>query len=164
MLRFKEYLLEANEIVPFGYKDIQPTKTDHRDHVMGQFLSFIKKRVPSNPLHVQGVDSGILSHFHKNLDLLLGDDPKHFTELHKSLTTDDGKPERADLDHVVRALTRKAMEAHLSDLDKSKTYTPEKDDEAIASRTALQKHIFNVAELALKTRKGGPETLDEIEI
>ena len=46
MLRFKEYLLlETNEIVPFEYKDIEPAKTDHRDHVMGQFFSFIKKGV-----------------------------------------------------------------------------------------------------------------------
>ena len=56
------------------------------------------------------------------------------------------------------------MESHLSDLNNSKTYTPEKDDEATSSRDVLNKHIFTTAELALKTRKGGPETLDEIEI
>ena len=43
MKSFKQYLREANDIVPFAYKDIQPAKTDHRDHVMGQFFSFIKK-------------------------------------------------------------------------------------------------------------------------
>jgi len=160
MKSFKQYLREENDIVPFEYKDLQPDKKDHRDHVMGQFLGFIKQRVP----HVEGVDPGILGHFHKHLDLLLGDDPTYFTELHKSLTTEDGETQRADSDHVVRSLTRKAMEDHLSDLDKSKTYTPEKDDEAIASRNVLNKHIFTTAELALKTRKGGPETLDEIEI
>lgn len=160
MLRFKEYLLEANEIVPFEYKDIQPDKRDHRDHVMGQFLSFVKQRVPQ----VKGVNPSILGHFHKHLDLLLGEDPTHFTELHKSLTTEDGQTQRADLDDVVRSLTRRAMESHLSDLNNSKTYTPEKDDEATASRDVLNKHIFTMAELALKTRKGGPESLDQIEI
>ena len=45
MKTFKQYLLEENDIVPFEYKDLQPAKRDHRDHVMGQLLSFIKKRV-----------------------------------------------------------------------------------------------------------------------
>ena len=161
MKSFKQYLREENDIVPFEYKDLQPAKRDHRDHVMGQFLGFIKKRVP----HVPGVDPGILGHFHKHLDLLLGDDPTHFTELHKSLTTGfDEKPERGDLDDVVRSLTRRAMESHLSDLDTNNQYTEEKDDAAIASRDMLNKHIFTTAELALKTRKGGPESLDQIEI
>lgn len=161
MKSFKQYLREENDIVPFEYKDLQPDKRDHRDHVMGQFLGFIKKRVP----HVTDVDPGILGHFHKHLDLLLGDDPTHFTELHKSLTTGfDENPERGDLDDVVRSLTRRAMESHLSDLDKNNQYTEEKDDAAIASRDMLNKHIFTTAELALKTRKGGPESLDQIEI
>ena len=42
MKSFKQYLREENDIVPFEYKDLQPAKRDHRDHVMGQFLGFIK--------------------------------------------------------------------------------------------------------------------------
>ena len=162
MLRFKEYLLEANEIVPFEYKDIQPDKRDHRDHVMGQFFSFMKKGIS----HIEGVDTGLLTHFHNHLDLMLGDDPKYFTELHKTLTTDDdGKPQKADLFDAMSTVTRRAMESHLSELEKNKQYTEEKDDIATQSRTKLQDHILNMSKLALQTRKkGDAESLDEIEI
>jgi hypothetical protein len=162
MKTFKQYLLEENDIVPFAYKDLQPAKTDHRDHVMGQFFSFIKKTIPN----LEGVDTGLLTHFHKNLDLMLGDDPTHFTELHKTLTTDDdGNPKKADLFDAMSTITRRAMESHLSELEKNKQYTEEKDDIATQSRTKLQDHILNMSKLALKTRKtGNAESLFDIEI
>ena len=161
MKTFKQYLLEENDIVPFAYKDHQPNKTDHRDHVMGQFFSFIKKGIP----HLEGVDTGLLTHFHNHLDLMLGDDPKHFTELHKTLTTNDnGKSQKADLFDAMNTVTRRAMESHVNELQKNKEYTEDKDDIATQSRTKLRNHILKISELALKTRKGGPETLDEIGI
>ena len=163
MLRFKEYLLlETNEIVPFEYKDIEPAKTDHRDHVMGQFFSFIKKGIP----HLEGVDTGLLTHFHNHLDLMLSDDPKYFTELHKTLTTDDnGKPKKADLYDAMSTVTRRAMESHLSELQQNKQYTEDKDDIATQSRTKLGNHILKMSELALKKRKkGDAESLFDIEI
>ena len=161
MKTFKQYLLEENDIVTFAYKDHQPNKTDHRDHVMGQFFSFIKKGIP----HLEGVDTGLLTHFHNHLDLMLGDDPKHFTELHKTLTTNDnGKSQKADLFDAMNTVTRRAMESHVNELQKNKEYTEDKDDIATQSRTKLRNHILKISELALKTRKGGPETLDEIGI
>lgn len=162
MKTFKQYLIEENEIVPFAYKDQQPNKTDHRDHVMGQFFSFIKKRIP----HLKGVDTGFLKHFHNHLDLMLGDNPKHFTELHKTLTTDDdGQPQRADLFDAMQALTRRTMASHINELKKNKQYNDETDDKATESRTKLQDHILDISKLALKTRKkGDAEHLDEIGI
>lgn len=162
MLRFKEYLLEANEIIPFEYKDIQPDKRDHRDHVMGQLFSFIK----ANTAHLNNVEPGLLNHFHKHLDLMLGDNPTHFTEFHKELTTDDeGNPQKTDLDIAVRSLTKRAMNSHLDELKKNKKYSASEFENTSDSRQVLHNHIFKIAEAALATRKpGGPETLDEIEI
>ena len=163
MKSFKQYLREENDIVPFEYKDLQPAKTDHRDHVMGQFFSFIKKGIP----HLKEVDPGFLKHFHSHLDLMLGDDPKHFTDLHKTLTTyDNGKKrKKADLYDAMSTVTRRAMESHLSELQKNKEYTEDKDDIAVWSRTKLDTHILKMSELALKKRKkGDAESLFDIEI
>ena len=162
MKSFKQYLREENDIVPFEYTDLQPAKTDHRDHVMGQFFSFIKKRIP----HLKEVDPGFLKHFHSHLDLMLGDDPKHFTDLHKTLTTDDdGQPQRADLFDAMQALTRRTMASHINELKQNKQYNDDTDDAATESRTKLQDHILDISKLALKTRKkGDAESLDQIEI
>ena len=159
MLRFKEYLLEANEIVPFGYKDIQPDKRDHRDHVMGQLFSFIKANVP----HLRNVEPGLLNHFHKHLDLMLGDNPTHFTEFYKELSTDDeGNTQKIDLEDAVRSLTRRAMNSHLDELKKNKKYSDSSFENATDSRVVLHRHIFKIAEAALATRKDGPDTLSDI--
>lgn len=162
MKSFKQYLREENDIVPFEYTDLQPAKTDHRDHVMGQFFSFIKKGIP----HLKDVNPGFLKHFHRHLDLMLGDDPKHFTALHKELTTDDdGQPRRSDLFDVMQSLSRRTMNSHINELKKTNQYTDDTDDEATESRTKLQDHILNMSKLALQTRKkGDAESLDEIEI
>ena len=162
MLRFKEYLLEANEIVPFDYKNIEQPRTDHRDHVMGQFFSFLKKGIP----HLKDVDPGFLKHFHSHLDLMLGEDPKHFTALHKELTTDDdGQPQRADLFDAMQSLSRRTMNSHINELKKNNQYNDDTDDTATESRTKLQDHILNMSALALQTRKkGDAESLDQIEI
>jgi hypothetical protein len=162
MKSFKQYLREENDIVPFAYKDLQPAKTDHRDHVMGQFFSFIKKGIP----HLKDVDPGFLKHFHSHLDLMLGEDPTHFTELHKTLTTDDdGQPQRADLFDVMQSLSRRTMNSHINELKKKNQYNDDTDDEADSSRTKLQDHILNMSALALQTRKkGDAESLDQIEI
>ena len=96
---------------------------------------------------------------------MLGDNPTHFTDFYKELSTDDeGNTQKIDLEDAVRSLTRRAMNSHLDELKKNKKYSASEFENTSDSRQVLHDHIFKIAEAALKTRKGGPETLDEIEI
>jgi hypothetical protein len=148
VLRFKEYLLEANEIVPFGYKDIQPDKRDHRDHVLGQFLHFIKSELPN----IKGDDAGIHGEFKKHLDesisKILGDDSQYFGELHKTLTTRYGAPDLYDaLQHITKS-TRDSL------IKKRGSSISERDYDSIADTNEnIRKHIDKQADINLKKGK-----------
>lgn len=108
-------MLEANDIVLATPKNIElpkPAAPDHRNHPMGQFLSFIKSEIPNVEGYDDDVEKIYREELHKHIDSLLGDDPSHFTALHTDLTTDDmtGDKQQADLYDVLQRVTRKAGE------------------------------------------------------
>ena len=160
MKTFKQYLLEENDIVPFDYKDKQPRVKDHRDHVLGQFLHFIKSELP----HVKGDDTGIHGEFKKHLDgsisKILSDDSQHFGDLHKNLTTQYGAPDLYDaLQHITKS-TRDSL------IKEKGSSISERDYDSIADANEnIRKHIDRQADINLKkAKKPNMGTLLDIKI
>jgi hypothetical protein len=153
MISFKQFIIEANELARIEQKK----SPAHHSHPMGQFLQFMRDELPN----IQ-VDDSVAHGMYKKeldsyLDTLMGEDPKHFDNLHKELTTDeeDGSTRRRDLFDVLLHVTGeakeraykklvqvhnpRAWETHLDDLndvrERVKNHIDEKASAMIKERT-----------------------------
>mgnify|MGYP003650981575 CR=1 FL=1 len=164
MKTFKQYLLEANEIVPFDYKDKQPKVNDHRDHVLGQFLNFVQNELPHAGEDDFDSNGEFKKHLSGSISTILGDDPQHFGALHKQLTTDEeGKPKEADLFDALQHITKQTSDTLLK--AKGKNISDSDYDSIIASRKTIQDHLDKQADANIKrAKKPNMDSLLDIKI
>jgi hypothetical protein len=164
MKTFKQYLREANDIVPFDYKDKQPKANDHRDHVLGQFLNFVQNELPHAGEDDLDANAEFKKHLKGSISTILSDDPQHFGSLHKRLTTDEfGKPKEADLFDALQHITKNTSDALLK--SKGQNISDSDYDSIIASRTTIQKHLDQQSDTNIKrAKKPNMDSLLDIKI
>jgi hypothetical protein len=109
MKNFVEFLLEANEIVPFVFP--QAKAPHHKHHPVGQFLQFLHSELPYAGDAYSSHDEA-KEHMEKHINTLLGEDPSHFNQFYKNLTTDEeGNRKEADLHDVLAHLTHRTKKS-----------------------------------------------------
>jgi hypothetical protein len=109
MKNFVKFLLEANDIVPYAYPKAKAPH--HKHHPVGQFLQFLHSELPYAG-DEYGSHDDARAHMAKHIDTLLSDDPTHFNEFYKNLTTDEeGNRKQADLYDVLSHLTHRTRKS-----------------------------------------------------
>jgi hypothetical protein len=159
MKNFIKFLLEANDIVPYAYPQVKGPH--HKTHPVGQFLQFIHDELP-HAGDEYSIDNQIREHMGGHIKRILGDDPTHFTNFYKGLTTDEeGNNKEADLYDVLYDIGRQAKDSVFADMKKKsgRSGVSEFDFGEIHDRTdSIRKHLEKEAERAIvRTAKTNPK-------
>jgi hypothetical protein len=109
MKSFKFFLEESNELVVHG----EDSPKEPQKHPMVHFLSFMRDEIPLVDHDDYDSDQMYMEEMHNHITKLLGEDPSHLQELHKSLTTDPetGSRQEADLYDVLYRITSNVANA-----------------------------------------------------